>query len=53
MLAFAEIGINTELYWLNESVEDTLSFCPSSAISGEGLSDLMFYLCKMGQTTER
>lgn len=26
---------------------------PTSAISGEGLSDLMYYLCKMGQTSER
>jgi translation initiation factor 5B len=38
---------------LNESPEDTLQFCPTSAITGEGLSDLMFTLCKMGQTTER
>lgn len=41
------------LYWINDSVEDTLSFVPTSAITGEGLSDLMYYLCKMGQTSER
>lgn len=40
-------------YWLNDSVEDTLSFVPTSAITGEGLTDLMMYLIKMGQTTER
>ena len=47
-LAFAEIGLNTTLYWENESIEDTLSLVPTSAITGEGLSDLMFYLCRMG-----
>jgi translation initiation factor 5B len=26
---------------------------PTSAITGEGLSDLMYYLCHMGQTSER
>ena len=41
------------LYWSNDSPEDTLSFIPTSVITGEGLSDLIFHLCKMGQTTER
>ena len=44
-LAFAEIGYNTALYWENKEVEEYLSFCPTSAITGEGLSDLMTYLC--------
>lgn len=26
---------------------------PTSAVTGEGLSDLMYYLCRMGQTSER
>lgn len=52
-LAFAELGMNVELYWENNSLEDTYSLCPTSAITGEGLSDLMFYLCNMGQTRER
>jgi len=47
-LAFNELGFNVALYWLNDSLEDTLSFCPTSAITGEGLSDLMMYLCRMG-----
>lgn len=47
-LAFNELGFNVSLYWENESTEDTLSFCPTSAITGEGLCDLMMYLCKMG-----
>jgi translation initiation factor 5B len=47
-LAFAEIGLNVALYWENDSPEDTLSLVPTSAITGEGLSDLMMYLCSMG-----
>lgn len=53
ILAFNEQGFNVACYWENTSPEDTLSFCPTSAITGEGLTDLMFNLCKMGQTTER
>lgn len=49
MLAFNEIGLNVALYWENDSTDDTFSIIPTSAITGEGLSDLMFYLCKMGQ----
>lgn len=30
-----------------------MSFVPTSAITGEGLSDLIYNLCNMGQTTER
>lgn len=53
MLAFAELGLNVINYWENKSVEDTYSLVPTSAITGEGLSDLMYYLCNMGQTAER
>ena len=52
-LAFAEEGLNVDLYWQNESPEDTLSLVPTSAITGEGLCDLITNLCIMGQTTER
>jgi len=48
-----EEGFNVAEYWKNDSPEDTLGLVPTSAITGEGLSDLMFNLCKMGQTTER
>ena len=53
MLAFNEQGFNVALYWENDSPEDTLSFVPTSAITGEGLSDLIYNLCNMGQTAER
>jgi len=52
-LAFNELGFNVETYWENNSIDDTFSFVPTSAITGEGLSDLMMYLCRMGQTRER
>lgn len=42
ILAFNEQGLNVALYWENDSPEDTLSFVPTSAITGEGLADLMF-----------
>ena len=53
ILAFNEQGFNVALYWENVSPEDTLSFVPTSAITGEGLSDLIYNLCHMGQTAER
>ena len=49
-LAFAEQGFNVELYWENQSPEDTLSLIPTSAITGEGMSDLITNLIRMGQT---
>ena len=42
ILAFNEQGFNVALYWDNQSPEDTLSFVPTSAITGEGLSDLIY-----------
>ena len=41
---FAEQGLNTILYWQNENVDEFSSLCPTSAITGEGLPDLMTYL---------
>lgn len=52
ILAFNEQGLNVALYWENTSPEDTLSFVPTSAITGEGLADLMYQLCHMGQDQE-
>jgi len=44
VLAFAEEGFNACLYWKNENVDEFVSFVPTSAITGEGLPDLMSYL---------
>ena len=44
-----EQGFNAKLYWENDSPEDTLSICPTSAITGEGLSDLLATLINWSQ----
>jgi translation initiation factor 5B len=49
-LAFAEQGFNTCVYWDNKDEKGYKSFVPSSAITGEGLPDLMIYLSYMCQT---
>jgi translation initiation factor 5B len=36
-----ELGLNAKLYWENDSIEDTVSICPTSAITGEGISELI------------
>lgn len=47
-LQMNEKGYNVVKYWENDSVEDTLSFVPTSAHSGEGMCDLMCNLINMG-----
>lgn len=44
-----ELGFNTKLYWENDSIEDTISICPTSAKTGEGLQDLLYYLIDYSQ----
>lgn len=36
-----EQGFNAKLYWENDSPNDTISICPTSAVTAEGLSDLL------------
>ena len=36
-----ELGLNAKLYWENDSIEDTINIIPISAISGEGIPDLL------------
>lgn len=54
-LEFAEIGFNTELYWENKDVRRTVSLVPTSAITGEGIPDLLMLLLALPQRllTER
>jgi translation initiation factor 5B len=49
-LAFAEEGFNSIVYWDNQDIEEFVSFVPTSAISGEGLPDLITYLTKQCMT---
>lgn len=54
-LELAEVGFNTELYWENSDVRRNLSICPTSAITGEGMPDLLMLITSLPQTllTER
>mmetsp|Transcript_16395 Transcript_16395/g.27770 ORF Transcript_16395/g.27770 Transcript_16395/m.27770 type:complete len:229 (+) Transcript_16395:1065-1751(+) len=46
ILAFAQEGFNAILYWENKDLDEFVSLCPTSAITGEGLPDLITYLSK-------
>uniref|UniRef100_A0A3Q7FKF3 Eukaryotic translation initiation factor 5B n=1 Tax=Solanum lycopersicum TaxID=4081 RepID=A0A3Q7FKF3_SOLLC len=49
---FKEQGINTELYYKNKEMgKDTFSIVPTSAISGEGIPDMLLLLVQWTQKT--
>ena len=48
-LSFAEQGMNAELYCRNEDERNYIHLVPTSAISGEGVPDLLMMLCKISQ----
>ncbi|KAK6130713.1 hypothetical protein DH2020_035567 [Rehmannia glutinosa] len=48
---FMEQGLNTELYYKNKSMGETFSIVPTSAISGEGIPDLLLLLVQWAQRT--
>ena len=50
-LAFAEHGMNVALYYENPNEEEYTSVCPTSAMTGEGIPDLIGMLVKTCQTT--
>lgn len=47
-----EKGLNTELYWDNDDPTRTVSMVPTSAITGEGIPDLLLWLVKLTQVSE-
>ena len=49
-LQFAEKGINVSLYWENKDVRKDVSVIPTSAMTGEGIPDLLFTLVKLSQS---
>ncbi|KDO24720.1 hypothetical protein SPRG_10254 [Saprolegnia parasitica CBS 223.65] len=49
MVEFAEQGLNAEVYWRNKDLGRTVSLIPTSAISGEGVPDLLMMLTKLTQ----
>ncbi|KAK1303469.1 hypothetical protein QJS10_CPB11g02132 [Acorus calamus] len=48
---FMEQGLNTELYYKNKEMGETSSIVPTSAISGEGIPDLLLLLVQWAQRT--
>ncbi|ORZ35581.1 hypothetical protein BCR44DRAFT_1433804 [Catenaria anguillulae PL171] len=49
-LAFAEQGLNSEVYYKNRNMAKYVSLVPTSAITGEGIPDLLYLLCHLTQT---
>ncbi|XP_021762306.1 eukaryotic translation initiation factor 5B-like [Chenopodium quinoa] len=48
---FKEQGLNTELYYKNKDMGETFNIVPTSAISGEGVPDLLLLLVQWSQKT--
>ena len=49
ILQINQLGINAKLFWENDSHEDTVSICPISAKTGEGVGDLLELLARTSQ----
>ncbi|CAD7974055.1 unnamed protein product [Amoebophrya sp. A25] len=49
----AEKGLNTYLYWENPNIKQNVSVIPTSAITGEGVPDLLYMIIKMSQDAMR
>uniref|UniRef100_K3WAS5 Eukaryotic translation initiation factor 5B n=1 Tax=Globisporangium ultimum (strain ATCC 200006 / CBS 805.95 / DAOM BR144) TaxID=431595 RepID=K3WAS5_GLOUD len=49
MVEFAEQKINAEIYWRNKDLGHTVSLIPTSAISGEGVPDLLMMITRLTQ----
>ncbi|KAL6842130.1 hypothetical protein ACP4OV_028109 [Aristida adscensionis] len=43
---FKECGINTALYYENKKIKDVVNVVPTSAVSGEGIPDLLLLLVR-------
>lgn len=50
LLALSEQGLNAELYYKNTDVRNYVSIVPTSAITGEGVPDLLWLLIQLTQT---
>lgn len=48
-LQLSQLGFNSKLYWENDDVEDYISLCPTSAVTGEGIPDLLMTLIRYSQ----
>ncbi|PVU86619.1 hypothetical protein BB561_006638 [Smittium simulii] len=50
ILAFAEQGLNSKLYYENKNFAKNVSLIPTSAVTGEGVPDLLALLIALTQT---
>lgn len=48
-LALAEQGLNSELYFQNKNISKYVSIVPTSAVTGEGVPDLLWLLLELTQ----
>ncbi|KGN44524.1 eukaryotic translation initiation factor 5B [Cucumis sativus] len=48
---FKEQGLNTELYYKNKEMGETFSIVPTSAVTGEGIPDMLLLLVQWAQKT--
>ncbi|GMM53244.1 translation initiation factor eIF5B [Starmerella bacillaris] len=49
-LLFAEQGFNSEVYYKNKNMSKVVSIVPTSAVTGEGVPDLLYLLLELTQT---
>lgn len=49
-LALAEQGLNSELYYQNKNMSKYVSIVPTSAVTGEGIPDLLYLLLELTQS---
>lgn len=49
MLELSEQGLNSDVYWENDDIRRNISICPTSAITGEGISDLICLILQLTQ----
>lgn len=53
IVALMEQGLNAKLYWENDDPAHTVSLVPTSAITGEGVPDILMMLITLTQTRLR
>lgn len=49
LLQLNERGLNCGLYWENQDIKSTVSIVPTSALTGEGVPDLLYVLLNLSQ----
>ena len=49
-LQLSEEGFNCALYWENPDVRRFVSVAPTSALTGEGIADLIHLICSLNET---